>query len=82
MKTLRTCWMCFPVAAGLCAGSGCATTSHDSYSAMNDGSGFEKRQASATENMTTLEKTGYYAGWFSLVSLYTWAGGNAPVAPP
>jgi hypothetical protein len=82
MKKTRTFLMMALVAASICVFSGCATTSHDSYTALNDGSGLEKKQPSPTEDMTPVEKTGYYLGWFSLASLYAWAGGSAPVLPP
>jgi len=83
MKMMSPGWLrTLVVAAGLGLCSGCATTNHDSYTALNDGSGLEKRQPSATENMTALEKTGYYFGWFSFASLYAWAGGTTPMLPP
>jgi len=62
--------------------SGCASTRHDSYTALNDGSGLEQKQPAPTEGMTPAEATGYYLGWFSLASLYAWAGGSAPILPP
>ena len=83
MKMMSPGWLrTLVVAAGLGLSSGCATTNHDSYTALNDGSGLEKRQPSATENMTALEKTGYYFGWFSFATLYAWAGGSAPMPAP
>ena len=70
------------VAASAFVFTGCATTDHDSYTSLNDGSGLEKKQPSPTADMTPVEKTGYYFGWFSLASLYAWAGGSAPLVPP
>jgi hypothetical protein len=32
--------------------------------------------------MNTVQKTGYYLGWFSLVGLYAWAGGGPQILPP
>jgi hypothetical protein len=79
---MRAFLMSFLVVAGLGGFSGCATTSHDSYTALNDGSGLEKRQPSPTEDMTTVQKIGYYAGWISLSGLYAWAGGGESVSAP
>ena len=70
------------VAASVCVFSGCATASLDSYTALNDGSGLEKKQPSPATDMTPVEKAAYYVGWFSLASLYAWAGGSAPLVPP
>jgi hypothetical protein len=62
--------------------AGCATNQAH-YTALNDGSGLERRQASPTETMTAGERGMYYLGWFSLAGLYTWAGSTAvPLAPP
>jgi len=61
--------------------SGCATTSHDSRTVATDASGLEKQQPSPTENLTAVQKTGYYLGWLSLDFLYAWAGSN-PSFPP
>ena len=82
MKKTRAFVMSLLLVAGICVFSGCATTSHDSYAATSDTSGLEKKQPSPTEDMTTLQKTGYYLGWYSLVGLYVWAGGSAPISPP
>jgi hypothetical protein len=82
MKIMRAFLMVVLVMASICIFSGCATTSHDSYTSLNDGSGLEKKQSSPTEDMTAIQKTGYYLGWYSLASLYVWAGGSVPVLPP
>jgi outer membrane lipoprotein-sorting protein len=80
MKNMRAFLMCLVMVA--CLVSGCATTSQDSYSATSDMKGIEKKQTSPTEDMSTIQKTGYYLGWYSLASLYVWAGGSAPLLPP
>jgi hypothetical protein len=82
MKYLRVFLVSYLVVASASVFSGCASTSHDSYTALNDSSGLEKRQPSPTEDMNAMEKTGYYLGWYSLVALYVWAGGSAPILPP
>jgi hypothetical protein len=69
----------FILVLGLIAG--CAT-SGPKYTALNDGSGLEKKQAAPTDGMTTGEKTGYYLGWFSLAGLYAWAGAPVPITSP
>jgi hypothetical protein len=74
MKNTRAFLMVVLVVASICVFSGCATTSHDSYTALNDGSGLEKKQSSPTEDMTAVQKTAYYIGWYSLVGLYLWHG--------
>jgi hypothetical protein len=61
----------FILALGLIAG--CAA-SEPNCTALNDGSGLEKKQPAPTEDMTTGQKTAYYLGWFSLTGLYVWAG--------
>jgi hypothetical protein len=82
MKNKRAFLMSLLLAAGMSVFSGCATTGHDSYAATNDSSGFEKKQPSPTEDMTAIQKTGYYLGWYSLAGLYVWAGGGVPISPP
>jgi hypothetical protein len=82
MKNMRAFLMSFLVVASTCVFSGCATTSHDSYTVIDNPSGLEKKQPSPTEDMNAVEKTGYYLGWFSLVALYGWAGGAVPLSPP
>jgi hypothetical protein len=79
---MRAFVMGFLLVAGICVLSGCATASHDSYAVVDNSSGLEKKQPSPTEDMTAVQKTGYYLGWYSLVGLYTWAGGSAPISPP
>jgi hypothetical protein len=80
----------FILALGLVAG--CAT-SEPRYTALNDGSGLEKKQPDITDGMTTPEKTAYYMGWFSLVGLFGYGWGNStghdfvggpavPIVPP
>jgi hypothetical protein len=81
MKNMRTFLMCFLVMAGAGVISGCATTSQDSYTTLNDTSGFEKKQPSPTQDMNAVEKTGYYLGWLSLDVLYAWAGGSPSFSP-
>ena len=73
--------MSFLVVAGICVFSGCATTSHDTYSATGDSSRFEKKQPSPTEDMNAIEKTGYYLGWLSLDFLYGLAGSSPTFSP-
>jgi len=73
--------MSFLLVAGVYVVSGCATTSHDSYTPVYDSSGIEEQQPSPTEDMTGIEKAAYYIGWLSLCALYGWAGGN-PTFPP
>jgi hypothetical protein len=82
MKFIRAGRMSLLVAAMAGVLAGCATASHDSYTALNDGSGLEQKQPSPTEDMTPVQTAGYYLGWFSLASLYAWAGGSAPILPP
>jgi hypothetical protein len=82
MKNIRAFLIVALFAASICTFSGCATTSQDSYVALNDGSGIEKRQPSPTEDMTAFQKIGYYLVWFSLTGLYAWGGGSAPLLPP
>ncbi len=74
--------MGFLVVACICFFTGCATTSHDSYTVVDKSSGLEKKQPSPTEDMSPMEKIGYYVGWFSLAGLYAWAGGSASISPP
>jgi hypothetical protein len=81
MKNMRAFLLCFLVIASTCVISGCATTSHDSYSTSNDMSRVEVKQPSPTEDMTAIEKTGYYIGWVFLFVLYGWAGGNPSFSP-
>jgi hypothetical protein len=78
MKNTRAFLMMALVAASICIFSGCATTSHDSYTVVDQTTGVEKKQASPTEDMNAVQKTGYYLGWLSLASLYAWAGGSSP----
>jgi hypothetical protein len=73
--------MSFLLAAGICVLSGCATTSHDSYTVVDNSSGLEKKQPSPTENMTAVQKIGYYLGWLSLDCLYGWAGSDPSFSP-
>jgi hypothetical protein len=79
---MKALLMSFLLAAGACAFSGCATSGHDSYTAVNDSSGLEKKQPSPTDDMNVLQKTGYYLGWYSLAGLYLCAGSTVPVYPP
>ena len=81
MKNVRA-FLTMALIAATCIFSGCVTTSRDSYTALNDGSSMEKRQPPPTEDMTALEKIGYYFGWFSLAGLYALGGGSAPLLPP
>jgi len=81
MKNPRTFLICFLVVAGACVISGCATTSQDSYTTVNDRIGLEKKQPSPTEGMSTVEKTGYYLGWLSLDVLYSLAASNQSFSP-
>jgi hypothetical protein len=76
MKNMRASGLCFLLALVLCLVSGCATTSHDSYTAADAGSKLEEKQPSPTKEMTPVETAGYYLGWLSLSALYVWAGGN------
>jgi hypothetical protein len=81
MKNLRIFLAALAIAAtGLV--SGCATAGHDAYVALPDGSGLEKKQPATTADMPAIEKVGYYAGWYSLVCLYAFAGGNGSFEPP
>jgi hypothetical protein len=82
MKNMRTFLVSFLLVAGICVLSGCATTSHDSYTIIDHSSGLEKKQPSPTEDMTAIQKTGYYLGWYSLLGLYAWTGSSAPISPP
>jgi hypothetical protein len=62
--------------------AGCATN-EPQYTALNDGSGLEKKQLSPTVGMTAGQKTLYYLGWFSLAGFYGWAGApQVPLSPP
>jgi hypothetical protein len=81
MKKMRAFLMGFLLVAGICVLSGCATTRHDSYTVIDNSSGLEKKQPSPTEDMTAVQKTGYYLGWFSLEYLYSWAGSNPSFSP-
>ena len=81
MKNIRTFLMCFLVVAGAGVISGCATTTYDSYTTVNDRIGLEKPPPSPTEGMTALEKTGYYLGWLSLDVLYALAASNPSFSP-
>ena len=81
MKNMRAFLLCFLVIASICVFSGCATTNHDSYSISNDTGRVETNQQSPTEDMTTIEKIGYYVGWLFLDALYGWAGGNGSYWP-
>ena len=81
MKNMRAFSMSFLVVAGICVFSGCATASHDTYSATGDSSRFVKKQPSPTEDMNSIEKTSYYLGWLSLDFLYGLAGSNPILSP-
>lgn len=81
MKNPRQLLTGLLVAAGLCVVSGCATSGQQ-YTALDDGSGLQKKQASPTEDMNAAQKAGYYLGWFSLVSIYEYANGGLPLVPP
>jgi hypothetical protein len=61
--------------------SGCATTSHDSYTVVDHTTGLEKKEASPTEDMNAVQKTGYYLGWLSLDFLYGWAYSSPSFSP-
>jgi hypothetical protein len=82
MKKTRAFLMAVLVTVSICVLSGCATTNHDSYTVIDNSSGLEKKQPSPTEDMTAIQKTGYFLGWYSLVGLYAWAGGGVPLSPP
>jgi len=82
MKKTRAFLMMVLAVTSICLFSGCATTSHDSYTVVDQTTGLEKKQPAPTEDMTAVQKTGYYLGWYSLVGLYVWAGGSAPITPP
>ena len=82
MKKFRVILIGFLVAAVTGVFSGCATSSHDSYVLVNASGGLEKKQPSPTEDMSAIQKTGYYLGWYSLVSLYICAGSAVPLFPP
>ena len=73
--------MSFLLVAGICIFSGCATTSQDSYVVIDKSSGLEKKQPTPTEDMTGVQKTGYYLGWLSLDYLYSWAGSSPSFSP-
>jgi hypothetical protein len=81
MKNMRVSLMAFWAAASVCLFSGCATPSQNSSAATNAPISFEKKPPAPTEDMTAIEKTGYYLGWFSLALLYDWAG-SAPSFSP
>jgi hypothetical protein len=70
MKNMRAFLMSFLVVVCACISSGCATTSHDSYTDINDSSGFEKKQPSPTEDMTTTEKIAALPLWILLEFAY------------
>jgi hypothetical protein len=61
----------------ICVFSGCATTSHDSYTVIDNASGLEKKQPSPTENMTASQNL----GWILLECLYGFADGNPSFSP-
>jgi len=81
MKNMRAFLMVFLLVAGICVLSGCATANHDSYTVIDNSSGLEKKQPSATEDMTAVQKTGYYLGWLSLDYLYSLAGSSPSFSP-
>jgi hypothetical protein len=81
MKNMRAFLMSFLLVADIYVLSGCATTSHDSYTVIDNSSGLEKKQPSPTEDMTAAQKTGYYLGWLSLDYLYSWAGSSPSFSP-
>jgi hypothetical protein len=81
MKKTRAFLMVVLAVTSVCLFSGCATTSHDSYTVVDNSSGLEKKQPSPTEDMTGVQKTGYYLGWLSLDYLYSWAGSSPSFSP-
>ena len=81
MKNLRLFLMCFSVVVITGIVSGCATTSHDSPLTSSTDASFEKKTPSPTEDMTAVEKIGYYLSWFCLNAAYGWAGGDQSYWP-
>jgi hypothetical protein len=81
MKKTRAFLMVVLAVASIYSFSGCATTSHDSYTVVDSTTGLEKKQPSPTADMTTVQKSGYYLGWFSLDYLYSWAGSSPSFLP-
>jgi hypothetical protein len=78
MKNIRALLMSFLVVACTCIFTGCATTSDDSYTPINDSRVFEKKQPSPTEDMAdanTFEKACYYLLQFAATIPYGLAGG-------
>jgi len=81
MKKTRAFLMVVLAVTSTCVFSGCATTSHDSYTVVDQNTGLEKKQPSPTADMNTVQKTGYYLGWLSLDYLYSWAGSSPSFSP-
>jgi hypothetical protein len=52
MKKTRAFLMVFLAVISICVFSGCATTSHDSYTVVDQTTCLEKKQPSPTEDMT------------------------------
>jgi hypothetical protein len=61
--------------------AGCAT-SQPKYTALNDGSGLEKKQSAPTDDMTTGQKIASHLGWSSSGGLNAGARVSVPLALP
>jgi hypothetical protein len=80
MKIARTLMLCILVLTGMVALPGCATNRQDVYDpSVHEDIKRAQKQPSPTEDMTWVERTGYYVGWFSLFCLYAYAGNNPTI---
>jgi len=84
MKTFRTGLLGLLILSAVGAFSSCATTDRDAATnrpALTADGRIEKTPVSPTADMNWVELTGYYLGWWSLESLYIFAGSNPSYSP-
>jgi hypothetical protein len=86
VRSFRAFCICLLVLSGAWFLTGCATAGRDSVTDVQTSSadgmtGIEKKQPSPTDDMDSVQKTGYYLGWLSLDFLCAWAGGTPSFTP-